>query len=238
MGDKKTTIQLHEKKLPTIQELYDNTDLAIKHDDLAVLLNQNPPQSWVKKHPYIKDHLYLPIDKVEWLLRRIFKQYRIEITGQGVAFNGVWVTVRVHYKHPVTNEWEYHDGIGAMQLQTAKGTSPADLANINNGALSMAFPICKTLAIKDACDMFGSAFGANLNRRDVIPYSQDEKLQDVKREKEIDRLRRLIEAAEQEQDLADLGEHVEAMADDELNELFVEKHKSFEVEEGGEDESE
>lgn len=238
MTKQKTTIQLHEKKLPTIQELYDNTDLAIKHDDLAVLLNQNPPQSWVKRHPYIKDHDYLPIDKVEWLLRRIFKQYRIEITGQGVAFNGVWVTVRVHYKHPVTNEWEYHDGIGAMQLQTAKGTSPADLANINNGALSMAYPICKTLAIKDACDMFGSAFGANLNRRDVIPYSQDEKLQDVKREKEIDRLRRLIEAAEHEQDLVALAEHVEAMADDELNELFVEKHKSFEVEEGGEDESE
>lgn len=231
MTKQKTTIQLHEKKLPTIQELYDNTDLAIKHDDLAVLLNQNPPQSWVKKHPYIKDHLYLPIDKVEWLLRRIFKQYRIEITGQGVAFNGVWVTVRVHYKHPVTNEWEYHDGIGAMQLQTAKGTSPADLANINNGALSMAFPICKTLAIKDACDMFGSAFGANLNRRDVIPYSQDEKLQDVKREKEIDRLRRLIEAAEQEQDLADLAEHVEAMGDDELNELFAEKQKIFEKDE-------
>ena len=235
MSDKKTTIQLHEKKLPTIQELYENTDLAIKHDDLAVLLNQNPPQSWVKKHPYIKDHLYLPIDKVEWLLRRIFKQYRIEITGQGVAFNGVWVTVRVHYKHPVTNEWEYHDGIGAMQLQTAKGTSPADLANINNGALSMAFPICKTLAIKDACDMFGSAFGANLNRRDVIPYSQDEKLQDVKREKEIDRLRRLIEAAEQDQDLVTLAEHVEEMADDELNELFAEKQKSFEDGEEEED---
>src|SRR5690606_15603369 len=111
----------------------------------------------------------------------------------------------------------------------------ADLANINNGALSMAFPICKTLAIKDACDMFGSAFGANLNRRDVIPYSQDEKLQDVKREKEIDRLRRLIEAAEKEQDLAELAEHVEAMADEELNELFVKK--SFEAEEGGEIES-
>lgn len=231
MSKQKTTIQLHEKKLPTIQELYENTDLAIKHDDFAVLLNQNPPQSWVKRHPYIKDHDYLPIDKVEWLLRRIFKQYRIEITGQGVAFNGVWVTVRVHYKHPVTNEWEYHDGIGAMQLQTAKGTSPADLANINNGALSMAFPICKTLAIKDACDMFGSAFGANLNRRDVIPYSQDEKLQDVKREKEIDRLRRLIEAAEQEQDLVALAEHVEAMADDELNELFAEKQKIFEKDE-------
>lgn len=216
---------IKKSKAPTIQELYDNEDLAIKHDYLAVILNQNPPKSWVKKHPYIKDWFYLPIDKVEWLLRRIFKQYRIEITGQGVAFNGVWVTVRVHYMHPVTNEWEYHDGIGAIQLQTAKGTSPADLANINNGALSIAFPISKTLAIKDACDMFGAVFGANLNRRDFMPYTLDEKLQDLKREKEIERLRRLIDAAENEQELVNLAEHVEAIGDDELTEFFKNKEK-------------
>jgi hypothetical protein len=65
------------------------------------------------------------------------------------------------------------DGIGAAQLQTSKGTSPADLANINNGALSMAFPIAKTLAVKDAADTFGSIFGANLNRKDVQAYQSD-----------------------------------------------------------------
>lgn len=231
----KTTIKIHEKKLPTIQELYENTDLAIKHDDLAVLLNQSPPESWVKVHPYIKDHKYLPIDKVEWLMKRIFKQYRVEITGQGVAFNGVWVTVRVHYKHPVTNEWEFHDGIGAMQLQTAKGTSPADLANINNGALSMAFPICKTLAVKDACDMFGAAFGANLNRRDVIPYNPDEKLHNVKREKEIERLRKLIAAATELDGLESLREHVEAMADEELTGEYEARVLEFNEEQEGED---
>ena len=219
----------------TIQELYQDTELEIKHDNLAVLLNQEPPKKWVKEHPYIRGHKYLPIDKVEWLIRRVFKQYRIEITGQGVAFNGVWVTVRLHYVHPVTGQWEFHDGIGACQLQTAKGTSPADLANINQGAISMAFPIAKSLAVKDAADHFGAAFGANLNRKDVIPYTPDNTLQDVKRKKEIDRLRRLIEAAEQEQDLAALAEHVENMADDELSELFAEKQKSFEDEKGGED---
>ena len=63
----------------------------------------------------------MPIERVEYLLKTIFKRYRIEITGQGTAFNGVWVTVRVHYVHPVTGEWEYHDGIGASQIQTKKG---------------------------------------------------------------------------------------------------------------------
>jgi hypothetical protein len=140
------------------------------------LLNQQPPESWVKEHPYIKNYKYLPIDKTEHLLRKIFKEYRIEITGQGVAFNGVWVTVRVHFVSPVSGEWSYHDGIGASQLQTKKDTSPADLMNINNGALQMAFPNAKTIAIKDACDMFGSLFGANLNRRDVLEYKMDENL--------------------------------------------------------------
>jgi len=68
---------------------------------------------------------------------------------------------------------DWHDGIGACQLQTKSGASAADLANINNGALSMAFPIAKTVAIKDACDHFGKLFGADLNRKDEIVYDLD-----------------------------------------------------------------
>jgi hypothetical protein len=161
-------------QLPTLQELFsDDLEMAGKQEGLNFILSRPPREDWVKEHPYIKGHKYLPIDKVEHMLRKLFKAYRIEITGQGTAFNGVWVTVRVHYYSPATNQMEYHDGIGAMQLQTAKGTSPADLANINNGAISMAFPIAKSLAIKDACDMFGNVFGANLNRRDVAVFEPD-----------------------------------------------------------------
>lgn len=161
-------------KLPTLAELFDdNIALAGKTEGLNAILNTNPPDKWVKTHPYIKDHKYLPIDKVEYLLRKIFKDFSIEITGQGTAFNGVWVTVRVHYLNPVTGNMKYSDGIGAIQLQTAKGTSPADLANINNGAISMAFPIAKTLAVKDACELIGNIFGANLNRKDSIPFTPD-----------------------------------------------------------------
>jgi hypothetical protein len=165
-----------ENNLPTIAELTADIAVAYKTDQFNLLLNQQPPADWIKEHPYIKGHKYIPIDKVEHMLRRIFKRTRIEITGQGTSFNGVYVTVRVHYLHPVTNEWDYNDGIGACQLQTAKGTSPADLNNINNGALSMAFPIAKTLAVKDACDHFGSIFGSNLNRKDVIEFKTDKNL--------------------------------------------------------------
>ena len=58
-------------------------------------------------------------------------------------------------------------------MQTAKGTSATDLANINNGAISMAFPMAKTLAVKDAADHFGKLFGSDLNRKDEIGYSFD-----------------------------------------------------------------
>lgn len=228
MSNKKV-IQISEKKLPTIQELYENTDLAIKHDDFNVLMNQEPPASWVKVNKYAGNSHYLPIEKVEWLLRRIFKQFRIEITGQGVAFNGVWVTVRVHYVHPVTEKWEYHDGIGAEALQVKSGSSPADLANLNKGALAMAFPLAKSQAVKDACDHFGKAFGADLNRKDVLAYGQDEKLHNVKREKEIERLRKLIDAARILDDLDALYEHVEAMADEGLNEQYNEKRAEYET---------
>lgn len=164
--------------LPKIQDLYEDKQLAKANDALVTLLNQPPKPEWVKVHPYISGYKYLPIERVEYLLKTIFKRYRIEITGQGVAFNGVWVTVRVHYMNFVTGEWDFHDGIGASQLQTKKGTSPADLININNGALTMAMPVAKTIAVKDACDHMGKLFGSDLNRKEEVNYSFDMSLID------------------------------------------------------------
>jgi hypothetical protein len=165
--------------LPKIQDLYLDKVQIQKQDIFITLLNQNPDPKWVKEHPFIRGYKYLPIERVEYLLKAIFKNYKIEITGQGQSFNGVWVTVRVHYLHPITGEWSFHDGIGASQLQTAKGTSATDLVNINNGALAMAFPMAKTIAIKDACDHFGLYFGSDLNRKDLIAYTPDLTLIDM-----------------------------------------------------------
>lgn len=159
--------------LPKIKDLYSDITIAQKNDAFVTLMNQQPKSEWVKVHPFIKNYKYLPIERIEFLLKTIFKSYRIEVLREGTSFNGVFVVVRVHYLHPLTNTWEFHDGIGASQLQTAKGTSPADLNNINNGALSMAFPMAKTIAIKDACDHFGNLFGADLNRKDAISYDID-----------------------------------------------------------------
>jgi hypothetical protein len=159
--------------LPKIKDLYSDIVTTQKNDAFVTLMNQQPKAEWIKVHPFIKGYKYLPIERIEFLLKTIFKSYRIEVLREGTSFNGVFVVVRVHYLHPLTGAWEFHDGIGASQLQTAKGTSPADLNNINNGALSMAFPMAKTIAIKDACDHFGNLFGADLNRKDIITYDID-----------------------------------------------------------------
>jgi len=192
-----TQIALTKNQLPTIAELYeDNIEVAFKSEQLTALLNQPPHEKWIKTHPYIKDYRYLPIDKVEYLLRRIFKEYKIEVLREGTAFNGVYVVARIHYRNPATGEWSYHDGIGAAQLQTKQGSSPADLANINNGALSMAFPIAKTVAVKDAADHFGTIFGANLNRKDSVAYVMDSGIVEAKVSPEDKRTMAMIDHCE------------------------------------------
>lgn len=185
--------------LPTIKDLIDNVDVYDKQDKFQYLMNQDPPPKWIKTHPYIKNHKYLPIDKVEYLLRSIFKNdWYIEIIGEGVAFNGVYVKARVHYRDLITGIWKFNDGIGACELQTKKGSSPAEMQNINNGAVSMAFPIAKTLAVKDACDHFGNVFGANLNRKDIIPYKKPES---IKLDPEEERITNYLKEAQTQDDL-------------------------------------
>jgi len=192
---------------------------AYKNEQLNLLLNQAPPANWVKKHPYIKDYNYLPIDKIEYLLRRVFKQYKIEVLREGTSFNGVYVVVRVHYLNPITNEMCYHDGIGAQQLQTKQGSSAADLANINNGALSMAFPIAKTIAIKDACDHFGTLFGANINRKDTVAYTPDKSVIDAKEQ----RVAMLISTSANEAELMSIKEIIPVA----LQDQFQDKLNTF-----------
>ena len=167
-----------KQNLPTIAELTGDVELAFKNDQFNLLLNQNPPEKWVKKHPFVKDHNYVPIDKVEHLLKKIFKLYKIEVIKTGMLLNAVEVTTRVHYVHPVTNEWMFHDGVGAQEVQTQKdtGSLKLDMSNINRGAISIALPIAKTLSIKDACDHLGKLFGADLNRKDTLNYTTDKSL--------------------------------------------------------------
>jgi hypothetical protein len=161
---------------PTFEDLTKDIEGAYRDDAFKALLNQGPPAKWVKQNPYANNSNYLPIDKVEFLLDRIFRQWKVEVLSVGHAFNGVHVTIRLHYLNPVTGQWESQDGVGADEMQVKKGTSPADLANINKGALAMSIPKAKTEAIKDAAHHIGRIFGRDLNRSDIQEHKPSKNL--------------------------------------------------------------
>lgn len=158
------------------KDFYSDPALIQKEDEFMVRVNQDPPQEWVKTHPFIKGYKYLPIERVEYSLKSLFKiNYKIEVLKTGMLLNCVEVTVRIHYKHPVSGEWLFHDGVGASEIQTEKGTGhlQMDMSNINRGAVVMALPNAKSVAIKDAADHLGKLFGSDLNRKDLIAYGVD-----------------------------------------------------------------
>jgi hypothetical protein len=185
----------------TITSLFKQLDFdAVPLEQLNVILSTPPPATWVKVHPFIKNYNYLPIDKVEYLLRRCFKKYQIEVIKTAQLFNAIEVTVRVHYLNPATNEMMFHDGVGAQELQTKQGTGNLnmDMSNVNKGSVMMALPIAKSIAIKDACDHFGDLFGANLNRKDIVQFTGDTELlstEDTHVSKEKERVEKHIQNA-------------------------------------------
>src|SRR5699024_2753647 len=182
--------------LPTLAELTEDKQIAKRTDQFNWLLNQEPPSKWVKQNKYAGNSLYLPIDKVENLLKRLFKSYKIEVKSTNMLLNSVTCHVRVHYLHPVTNDWRYHDGVGAKEVQTESGTGAlqSDMSNVQRGAMEKCVPIAKTNAVKNACKEFGKLFGADLNRKNTMAFSVDENLQETDlSDDEFDKLKASVE---------------------------------------------
>lgn len=166
--------------LPTLAELHHDVKEAFKNDKLNLLLNQPPHEKWIKEHPILKAKndkgedvkwRYIPVDKIEFMLTRIFGMWQREILTTGIMFNSVYATVRLWVKNPITGEMRFHDGGGACPIQTDKGFSAADLSHIKSGAVQMALPAAISYALKDAAENYGKLFGRDLNKRDTIAFS-------------------------------------------------------------------
>lgn len=169
-----------KQTLPKIADLYEieKIEVAFKTDQFNALMNAEPKKDWIKQNKYANNSNYIPIGIQETLLQRIFKRHKIEILREGTMFNAVYATIRLHYLHPVTNEWDFHDGTGAEQLQTKAGASVADLSSISNNAVQMALPKAVSYAISDATDHLGKLFGRDLNRKDTLLFTTDQALND------------------------------------------------------------
>jgi hypothetical protein len=152
-------------KLPTLSEILDETQLSLQQNKLTVLLNNAPPQSWLKEQPMSKT-VYLPIDKVQYLLTKIYGKWWVEVLNTQVFANSVSVTVRLFVRNPLTGETEHNDGVGAAPIQTDKGKGAMDWNFAKANGVQIAIPAAKAYAIKDAAEEFGKIFGRDLNRKD------------------------------------------------------------------------
>lgn len=160
-----------ERKVPSIQELISgDIDRKNQQNDLNVLLNENPPTSWLKDHPMAKGVKYLPIERVEYMLTRIFKKWNVEIRQVQVVANSVVVTVRLFYQDVLSDEMLWQDGVGASPIQTDKGAGAMEWNKTKNDAVMKAAPAAESYAVKDAAEKIGKLFGKDMNRADKIMY--------------------------------------------------------------------
>jgi hypothetical protein len=157
-------------KLPNIQDVYSG-DIATKskHNELNILLNQPPMAKWIKQHP-IHNVGYIPIERIEYLLTKIFVNWHVEIKEIKLIANSVVVHIRLYYDDPVTNTEKWQDGAGAQPLQTDKGSGAIEFNNIKANAVQLAVPAAESYAIKDAAEKMGKLFGKDLNRDERINY--------------------------------------------------------------------
>lgn len=139
---------------PTKEQLFSDTwtytEIENPH---AELLNAEPNPLWVKEMDIDgKVWRYIPIDKIEIMLLRIFKIYFIEVLRESVVPSlGVSVTVRVKVWDSLIEDWRWHEGVAGWPCEKKKD-------------LKYALQMAKTFAEKDACDHFGKVFGRDLNR--------------------------------------------------------------------------
>lgn len=160
----------NNKSLAKIVGDISDLETFVANDEFLAVVNQAPPPQWVKDHPLAKGVKFIPIEKIEMMLTKIFQQWRVEILDSGQLLNAIYVNVRVHYKHPITGEWTFQDGTGAMAIQVEKGENASNLSAVKSNAVMLALPAAKSFAIKDAAEHIGKVFGRDLNRKDTMAF--------------------------------------------------------------------
>lgn len=148
-----------------------NIDELKATDEFLQIVNQSPPENHVHNHPLASGVKYIPIAVVETMLTKLFQYWNVEVLREGQLLNSVYVTVRLHYRHPLTDKMQYQDGVGAVQIQVDKGKNASDLGAIKANAIMLALPAAKSFAIKDAAEHIGKVFGRDMNRKETLPFN-------------------------------------------------------------------
>lgn len=159
--------------------LHHNQDLAKKIDLLNEYLNNPPDKSWLKDHPLAKKKVngkwvpcqYIPIERIEMLLRQIFGIAKLHVIDYKQIANSVTVHVRLFIPSILKEgDWLESDGLGASPLQTDEGAGAIEWDKIKSSAVQIALPAAKSYAAKDAAEWFGKIFGSDINRAEQIEF--------------------------------------------------------------------
>lgn len=173
-----------EKKAESaLVAIHNDLEKATKITELLKHLNTNPPESWTKNHPQVNKARYIPIERIEMIMDQIFQEWRVEVVTFQQLVTSLAVQVRLHYKHPITGEWMYHDGLGAVPIEMKSGSKDrTDLNNVNIMAVQKNLPAAKSFAIRNAATHIGKFLGRDLNRESLdygSPYSNEDRLNDI-----------------------------------------------------------
>lgn len=157
-------IAIRERSIPA---LHKDPDKAADYGAFLEKLNAPPRPEWIKTNQGVK---YLPIERVEHLLRTIYQRWEVAVVGYCVIANAITVHVRLRVQDPVYGEWIEQDGLGAVPIQVKSGSSPTSFEAIVPNAIQKNLPAAESLAIKDAAEKLGKVFGSDINRKDEIAY--------------------------------------------------------------------
>jgi hypothetical protein len=189
--------------LPVLADLYSDTELKIAQNELNVLVNAPPPPGWLKDHPFAKKNViiegkkvsvpikFIPVERIEWLLTRVFIRWHLEVKQVQIIANAVAVTVRLYYQDVVTKEMLWQDGIGAVALQVDSGAGAIEFDKIKSSAVMIAAPAAESYAFKDAAEKIGKLFGKDINRSTHIDYTN--LLNSIPREEKEEKIKEMFE---------------------------------------------
>lgn len=142
-----------------------------KLQQFNALLQRQPPRALIRT---LNGVAYLPIRYHKRLMQQLFLGHvKEEVISYSSIFNEVTLHIRVHYKHPLSGEWLFVDGVGAVPIMQDKDTKVADFAlHKKANALVTCLPKCRTEAYKNATSQLGALFGSDLNRK-MLPGEGD-----------------------------------------------------------------
>lgn len=197
-------------------------------DQFLKVVNQNPPEKWVKEHPIAKIK-YIPIEIIENTMTQLFQEWSVEVKEVQQILNSVAVTVRVHYKDPISGITKFQDGVGAVPAQSEKGTA-LSISTIRANAIQIGLPAAKSFAIKDAVEHIGKLFGRDIGRKNALDFvPRYSNVDGTPKNMEDARIRQFIAISGTPEELSAIKEQLvsEEVLSQEYSDLIEAKLKSF-----------